>query len=122
MPSRHDYRRVPPACRLAAHHTAGPRTRRTPALLDRAPAAFVELHPADAARLGVAAGETVTVSTARGHTSAQARITDTVEPGVAFLPFHFPGVNDLTADALDAEAKIPEFKVAACRVEKGAQG
>ncbi len=113
-----DYPLVLTTGRLAIHYNAGSMTRRTPALLERAPVACVELHPVDAAQLGVAAGETVTIRTARGRTSAQARLTDTVEPGVVFLPFHFPGVNDLTADALDAEAKIPAFKVAACRVEK----
>jgi len=102
--------------RLAVHHNAGSMTRRSPSLMDRAPALFVEIHPSDAAQLGVAEGDTVVIATSRGDVMAQARVTDKVQAGTAFMPFHFPGTNRLTVDALDAEAKIPEFKVAAARV------
>jgi formate dehydrogenase (coenzyme F420) alpha subunit len=37
---------------------------------------------------------------------------------VVFMPFHFPGTNVLTSDARDAEAKIPEFKVSACKISR----
>jgi formate dehydrogenase alpha subunit len=102
--------------RVVVHHNAGSMTRRSPSLLARAPTLFVELNPADAERLGLAEGDAVTVSTARGRTEAKVRITDTVESGVAFMPFHFEGTNRLTIDALDPQAKIPEYKVAACQV------
>ena len=59
------------------------------------------------------------VSTKRGETLAKASITKKVAPGVVFMPFHFPGTNNLTVDALDERAKIPEFKVAACKITKG---
>jgi formate dehydrogenase major subunit len=32
------------------------------------------------------------------------------------MPFHFPGTNRLTSEATDPEARIPEFKVSACRI------
>ncbi|MDH7487082.1 MAG: molybdopterin-dependent oxidoreductase [Anaerolineae bacterium] len=102
--------------RVVVHHNAGSMTRRSPSLLARAPALFVEVNPADAERLGLAEGDAVTVSTARGRAEAKVRITDTVETGVAFMPFHFEGTNRLTIDALDPRAKIPEYKVAACQV------
>jgi predicted molibdopterin-dependent oxidoreductase YjgC len=37
-----------------------------------------------------------------------------------FIPFHFAeaAANVLTNDAFDPIAKIPEFKVAACQIEK----
>jgi len=43
-----------------------------------------------------------------------------VPPGVVFIPFHFAeaAANMLTNAALDPIAKIPEYKVAAVRVEK----
>ena len=103
--------------RVAVHYNAGSMTRRSPSLLVRGPALFVELNPTDAARLGLAAGDTVTVSTARGQAVAQVRLTDTVGAGMVFMPFHFAGTNRLTLDALDAQARIPEYKVAACQVE-----
>jgi len=39
---------------------------------------------------------------------------------VVFLPFHFEGTNRLTQAVLDPEARIPEYKVSACRVSTGA--
>ncbi len=58
------------------------------------------------------------ITTARGDATAKARVTDKVRAGATFMPFHFSGTNQLTIDALDAEAKIPEFKVAACQMSK----
>jgi len=102
--------------RLAVHHNSGSMTRRSPSLRAQVPALFVELHPVDAARLGLADGDSTTIRTVRGETVAQVRITDAVREGLAFLPFHFEGTNRLTTDALDPRAKIPEYKVAACRI------
>jgi formate dehydrogenase alpha subunit len=103
--------------RVVVHQNSGSMTRRSPSLLSRAPALFVELSPADGARLGVSDGDSATVSTTRGRATAQVRITDTLESGVVFMPFHFAGTNQLTIDALDPRAKIPEYKVAACQVD-----
>ncbi len=102
--------------RVVVHHNAGSMTRRSPSLLARAPALFIEVNPADAKRLGLAGGDSVAVSTLRGQTTAQVRITDTMASGVAFMPFHFEGTNRMTIDALDPQAKIPEYKVAAVRL------
>jgi formate dehydrogenase major subunit len=114
-----DYPLVLTTGRLALHYNSGSMTRRTQSLIGRISKPQVELHPVDAEQQGVLNGETVNVITCRGRVSAEVRLTKTVEPGVVFLPFHFPGVNRLTNDALDSDAKIPEYKVAACRVEKG---
>jgi formate dehydrogenase major subunit len=84
--------------------------------MERAPNLFVEINPVDAAPLGIKDGDSVEVATERGKTSALARVTDSVKQGVVFMPFHYPGTNLLTTDARDAEAKIPEFKVAACKI------
>jgi anaerobic selenocysteine-containing dehydrogenase len=96
-------------------------TRRTGPLMARASKPYVEIHPDDAERFNIENGALTRVMTARGEIPAEAHLTSTIEPGVVFLPIHFPGVNELTIDALDSEAKIPEFKVSACRVEKGGQ-
>jgi predicted molibdopterin-dependent oxidoreductase YjgC len=102
--------------RLAVHYNGGSMTRRSPSLQVQVPSLFVEMNPADAARLGLAEGDAVAVHTARGRATARARVTDTVQGGVAFMPFHFAGTNRLTADALDPRAKIPEYKVSAVRL------
>ena len=102
--------------RVVVHHNAGSMTRRSLSLMERTPELFIEINPSDAAQLGIAEGEAVAITTARGDTTAKARVTDKVRTGAAFMPFHFSGTNQLTIDALDAEAKIPEFKVAAVRL------
>jgi len=104
--------------RVVMHYNAGSMTRRTAALLKRSPEPFVEIHPDDAQKLGITADEEVKITTRRGDTLARASITQKLSPGVVFMPFHFPGTNMLTVDALDKTAKIPEFKVAACKITK----
>jgi formate dehydrogenase major subunit len=104
--------------RVVMHYNAGAMTRRSDPLLKRSPELFVEINSADAQRLGITADEEVRVSTKRGETVAKVSITSKVAPGVVFMPFHFPGTNILTVDALDERAKIPEFKVAACKISK----
>jgi len=103
--------------RVVVHYNSGSMSRRSASLLAHEPALFVEVHPADAQRLGLTEGAAVEVASARGKTTAQARITNTIAEGWAFMPFHFAGTNVLTSDALDPLARIPEFKVAACAIE-----
>lgn len=115
IPDR-DYPLLLTTGRTTLHYNSGAMSRRTPGLRDREPELYLEIHPDDAAPLNIAQGEPVTVASRRGEVTARARIVETIRPGVVFLPFHFPGTNRLTLDALDPEAKIPEYKVAACRV------
>ena len=102
---------------LFQYHT-GTMTRRSPILTDQVNEPFVEIHPDDAARLGVADGDRVRVPSRRGQIDLAARVTETVSPGVVFMPFHFAEApaNALTNDALDPTSKIPEFKVCAVQV------
>ena len=104
--------------RVVMHYNAGSMTRRSAPLLKRSPELFVEIHPRDARKLGISAHEEVKIITRRGDTLARANITSKLSPGIVFMPFHFAGTNILTIDALDKRAKIPEFKVAACRITK----
>ncbi len=104
--------------RVAVHHNAGSMTRRSASLQEREPDLFVEINTADALRLKVADGDEVTVTSPRGETVAIARLTDSVKKGVVFMPFHFPGTNILTTEVTDDEAKIPEYKVSACKISR----
>ena len=45
-------------------------------------------------------------------------LLDSIKKGVVFMPFHFPGTNILTSEVTDPEAKIPEFKVSACKISR----
>jgi formate dehydrogenase major subunit len=103
--------------RVVLHYNSGAMTRRTPSLRAREPELFVQLNQATAQKYGITDRCMATVSTSRGSTAARARVTRQIPEGLLFMPFHFPGTNQLTIDALDPTAKIPEYKVAACRIE-----
>ena len=81
---------------------------------------FVEIHPDMAAAKGIQEGDLVTIASKRGIISVKACITDRVDPGVVFVPFHWSdGANVLTnGEVLDPYCKIPGFKVTGVSVEK----
>ncbi|MBC2878987.1 MULTISPECIES: molybdopterin oxidoreductase family protein [Streptomyces] len=111
--------------RVLAHYQSGAQTRRTPELDRAAPGPFVEVHPRLAARLGVADGAPLTVTSRRGSVTAPAVVTDRIRPDTVFMPFHWPGpgrANTLTNPALDPVSRMPEFKVCAVRVEAAERG
>ncbi|MFD3756468.1 molybdopterin oxidoreductase family protein [Streptomyces sp. NPDC058622] len=106
--------------RVVAQYQSGAQTRRVDELNAAAPGPFVEIHPRLAARLGVADGAPLAVTSRRGRAVAPARITDTIRADTVFMPFHWPGegrANTLTNPALDPVSRMPEFKVCAVRVE-----
>jgi formate dehydrogenase alpha subunit len=101
------------------HYHTGHMTRRTPKLIKEVPRGFVEVNPEDAIKAGVKDGDTVTLETRRGSIEAEARVTDEVQPGLLFIPFHFSDscANMLTNSALDPSAKCAETKVCAVKME-----
>jgi formate dehydrogenase major subunit len=106
--------------RVLQHWHTGTMTRRARALDEIAPSPFVDLHPGDAAALGIAEGDPVRVASRRGSIVVPARVNTRVDPGNVFIPFHYreAAANLLTIDALDPTAKIPEYKYCAVRLEK----
>ncbi|HEY7745061.1 MAG TPA: molybdopterin-dependent oxidoreductase, partial [Desulfuromonadales bacterium] len=58
----------------------------SPPLASVTPAPHVLLHAADAARLGLADGESARLSTALGHFGVRVRTSDCLAPGVVILP------------------------------------
>jgi assimilatory nitrate reductase catalytic subunit len=107
--------------RVTAHYQSGTQTRRVSSLLAAEPEAFVEIHPSTALGVGIHDGEVVDVVTRRGRATCKARFATSIRFDTLFMPFHFSGLgraNTLTNDAVDPVSKIPEFKVAAARVER----
>ncbi|ELP5727132.1 formate dehydrogenase subunit alpha [Vibrio vulnificus] len=103
---------------LEQFHT-GTMTRKTQGLNNLAgPRAMISVQDAEA--LGIGNGDMLKVSTRRGEIEIAAFVTKRMQAGVVFIPFHFveSPVNRLTTTATDPHAKIPEFKVAAVRIEK----
>ena len=117
-----DYPLVLTSGRVVLHYNAGAMTRRTRALQEREPELFVQINPQTAKFYGVGEQAEALVTTRRGEAKAKVRITRRIPPGVLFMPFHFPEMNLLTNDALDPTAKIPEYKVAACRIRPAEEG
>jgi formate dehydrogenase alpha subunit len=105
--------------RRLEHYNSGTMTRRT-ADLELVREELLEVHPDDAAQLGVADRDRVTVTSKRGSVDVKANVTHRVSPGQAFMAFHFPEAlaNRLTSQASDETTSCPEYKVSAVRIER----
>jgi len=106
--------------RVYAHYHTGTMTRNSKPLDSEFPKGFLEINPDDAETLGLLDGEKIKIASRRGEIETQAMLTERVEKGVVFMPFHFEesNVNKLTNPAMDPIAKIPELKVCAVKLEK----
>jgi len=116
-----DYPIILTTGRVVSQFLSGTQTRRIGPLVDQYPEPKVELHPKLAVRLGVCDGDRVRVSSRRGHLDLAAHVVATIRPDTVFIPYHWPGersANRLTLRAYDPIAGIPEFKVAAVRIER----
>ena len=104
--------------RQLEHWHTGSMTRRTRVLDDLEPEAVASLAPSELSRLGLEAGEKVTITTRRGEITLMARADPLMPEGMVFVPFCYAeaAANLLTNPALDPYGKIPEFKYAACRL------
>jgi formate dehydrogenase major subunit len=104
--------------RRLEHYNAGTMTRRTHnvELLD---SDWLEIHPDDAARLGIASGDWVSIRSRVGQIEQEARITERIVPGHVFTTFHFPEMrtNLLVGQSSDVNTSCPEYKVIAVAVE-----
>src|SRR5262249_43256521 len=101
----------------------------------RGPHCALNLSAVDAARLGVANGEAVGVSTRRGALTLPAQIDPKLQAGHVWMPhgfgMRFPGVegliganqNELT-DVTDRDpfTGIPHHRAVPCRVTRGSDG
>ena len=127
--------------RLMFHWHTGTMTRRSEKLEQEVPEAYMEIHPDDAAHIGLLppcerggavyqrtkdapitlppcerverGGGRVRVASRRGEIELGVRVTERIKPGIVFIPFHFAeaAANALTHAALDPVAKIPEYKI-----------
>ena len=67
----------------------GAAARRCPGIRAQAGEPFVALHPGDAERLGIAAGDLSEVRTIRGALRLAARVWPGLHPGHAYVPWGF---------------------------------
>ncbi len=82
---------------------------------------WLDLHPEDAAGLGLADGDAVRVRSRHGDFTLRARLTDRVQPGEPFATFHAVEafVNRAMGGGRDSVTGTPEYKVTAVSLNKG---
>jgi formate dehydrogenase alpha subunit len=98
----------------------GSRSLRSSRLRKFLPEAFVEISKTDARRLKVKDGDKVKVESPNGELTAVAKIADTLNKGMVFMPTSFPEsqVNGLFAIVLDPRTKTPALKTCQVRLER----
>ena len=93
------------------------RTAKSPVLRKLHPReSHVEIHPADAAPLGIGLDTEVAVESRRGRVHARALVTATVGRGRVFLAMHAASTNRLTDPVFDPYSRQPSYKACAVRV------
>ena len=99
------------------------RTGRSARLGSHRPVPFVEIGPADAARLALRDGDLARVATARGAAILEVRLADGQAPGTLFAPIHWSGetssdgrVGALVHDRVDPFSGQPEMKASPASV------
>ena len=107
--------------RQLEHWHTGSMTRRAKVLNTIEPLPVVHVHPSDLEKLGVGAGEIVTIESRRGKISTYARLDLGVQPGNLFMSFGYneSAANLITTSVLDPFGKIPEVKFCAVKMSAG---
>ncbi|GAA0550096.1 nitrate reductase [Chitinophaga japonensis] len=89
-------------------------------------AAFLEIHPADAAERNIAQDDIVEVRNAQGTVRVKAQLSSRIKKGVVFLPMHWGKIlhsdlnraNNLTHNRVDPVSGQPDLKFAAVQVQR----
>jgi formate dehydrogenase (NADP+) alpha subunit len=78
----------------------------------------VDIHPEDAAALGIENGDLVEVKSRRGELKVKAKVTEQVVPGLVFMSFHWSEVptNVLTLNEYDPISGTAEYKACAVAI------
>jgi formate dehydrogenase major subunit len=107
--------------RQLEHWHTGSMTRRSSVLDAIEPTATASMNGGDLRKLGVDAGDVITVASRRGQVALSVRRDDGTPTGAVFIPFAYyeAAANLLTNSALDPYGKIPEFKYCAVAITAG---
>ena len=115
-----EYQHILITGRQLEHWHTGSMTRRASMLSEIEPDPISNLCLADMNKLGVVEGDLITVASRRGKIDVYVRRDDGLQQGQIFIPFCYveSAANLLTNAALDPDAKIPEFKFCAVKIQK----
>ncbi len=87
---------------------SGSKTAQLDKLQRHKPLRFVEIHPGDAARLGITEGQPITIHSRYGTLTTEARFAE-LRPGTLFIPISDRRVNYLTSGRIDPYSKEPDY-------------
>ncbi len=111
--------------RLRDHWHGMSRTGTVPRLFNLEDEPLLAMHPCDMRHRGLASGDLVKVSNARGEMVVRVAERGGLAKGRSWMPMHWgnrfmntPGANALACDATDPYSKQPELKHAAVQVAK----
>jgi ferredoxin-nitrate reductase len=109
--------------RLYGHWHTQSRTGRIEKIRQMHPNPFIEIHPKDAAKLGVKKDEFVEVRSRRGMARFPVLVTKAISPGTVFVPMHWGALwadqaeaNALTHEIACPDSKQPELKACAVQI------
>ncbi|MDR3375000.1 MAG: molybdopterin dinucleotide binding domain-containing protein, partial [Ancalomicrobiaceae bacterium] len=101
------------------------RTGKTPRLMSQFAESFCEIHPVDAARLGIGPADLVELTNPTGRAVVRALVSDRVRPGEVFVPMHWTGqfssaarIGAVVDAAVDAVSGQPGLKYTAVAVRR----
>ena len=101
------------------------RTGLVPRLFGHRAEPYVEINPADAAELGIAAADLVEISSAQGKSIARALLTSSAKSGEIFMPMHWSSsfakdglANATVVKSFDPVSGQPALKSASVRIAK----
>jgi ferredoxin-nitrate reductase len=121
-PSDRNYPFVLTIGRLYGHWHTQTRTGRIEKITKMHPNPFVEIHPRDAQKLGIADESLVEIRSRRGMVRVPAKVTKAISPGTVFMPMHWGALwadnaeaNNLTHPEACPISLEPELK--ACAVQ-----
>jgi len=106
--------------RLVSRRTlwdGGTQVQAVAALADLHPEPAVRVHPSVLAGLGVAHGESVRVTSAKGSLTLPAVADGAIPPGTAVLPWNLPGAR--AADLIDSSSPATEVRVESAASDGG---
>lgn len=114
-----DYPLIMTTGRNLYHYHTMTMTGKTEGLMNISGESYIEMNPEDAKKYNIQDGNFISVTSRRGNIKVKVRISEIVDTGVVFMPFHYAegSANVLTNTALDPVTMEPELKVCAVKVE-----
>ncbi|BAY63180.1 molybdopterin oxidoreductase NarB [Calothrix brevissima NIES-22] len=108
--------------RLYGHWHTQTRTGRIEKIRQMHPDPFIEIHPRDAAKLGITDNQLLEVRSRRGKAKFPAKVTKAIAPGTVFVPMHWGALwaNEAEANALTHPESCPDSlqpELKACAVQ-----